>query len=327
MLKNIPGIALVFVASLSMTADADIVNTVIYQQTNRVVVGGADAMYDNGAGGQQTTDGTPISQQFITNGGGPTVSTLDISARGEEGPTGGTPTLKTDTQLMFTTDTSGGGFVETWKSVSASATSAVTISDTISVSGVPSGVTGGRLEFNWALTGGSSISAISPTGSVLSDQVSSFVSLSSNVGTGLISSLFLGNGPPDPATLITPSSSVSDNGSAATGTVTLDVDWVVGTPIGVTFDLFSEVVLQAGTNDASQFTANLISNYFNTALLSGVIVYDQNGNMITAPGISVDGTNYTYNTITAVPEPSAFLFGMLAVAGVFVIRFVRRAIR
>ncbi|MEZ6115417.1 MAG: hypothetical protein R3C28_02420 [Pirellulaceae bacterium] len=240
------------------------------------------------------------------------VNSLRFIADGAQSGGNSTPELKSKAQLIADISAADGlpYFVDAY------AYSQSSITDSVQVTNVPGTVAGGELIFAWALDGDSSISASVPSGinglSVTLNNLASTVRLTSSVSMTPIADETI-DVPSAPFSLAA-GNNFSDSFSATTGTTIIPVPygWTAGN-VNVDFTLVSEVHLNATNNGASGLNADLLADYYNTATLIGVVIKDQNGNVL--PDAVLTGTNFTYNTITAVPEPSAFWFGALVVMG------------
>ncbi|MCA9199936.1 MAG: hypothetical protein KDA87_20490 [Planctomycetales bacterium] len=283
-----------------LKSDADMVaNGWDYSVTSAGSIPLTDSQ-DSSSAIDNTVASLPIgtnSLRFIADGNQSSVSTHELKAMA---------------QLIANISVSDG----TSFSVDARAYSESTITDSVEVTNFPGTVTGGELIFAWALDGNSSISASVPSGmtglGVTLNNLASTVQLTSSVSMTPIADETI-DVPSAPFSLAA-GSSFSDSFSATTGTTIIPVPfgWTAG-EFNVDFTLVSEVHLNATNNGASGLSADLLADYYNTATLIGVIIKDQNGNVL--PDAVLTGTNFTYNTITAVPEPSAFWFGALVVLG------------
>ena len=92
-----------------------------------------------------------------------------------------------------------------------------------------------------------------------------------------------------------------------------------------TLDAQSECGLLLGGNSIAPGTANCvaISNWSDTAYVTGLAVLDANGNPIVATVTSASGTNYNNIQIPAAPEPASFAMVLSGLVGL--VRVARRA--
>jgi hypothetical protein len=279
----------------SSAAHAGFINGFSYTQTNGS--GGGPVTYSNSPGVESTVSDLN-STVTVPNSG----TTMTFEARSM--PVTSTD-LHTYSRLAFDNDSFG--TTETWNRIEANVYAEASLVDLATVV-APSGATSGTLLFSWTLNGQSSYSATAPpTNTVGVDILRSDVKLESTIpGFELIID--------DP--LVAPSfpplseDKIDDLITGATGALLFPVSWTT-TPMPVEFLLRSSVQLDATALDATQFNAIAESDYYNSAILNGVMILDGSGNVLS--DATLQGSNgFTYPTLTSIPEPSSFLLGAVA---------------
>ncbi len=210
-----------------------------------------------------------------------------------------------------------------WNSVSATARAVGGLVDTAFVDGVP-GQVGGFVEFSWTVDGQSNID-LNPVGTAKSnayiiDVLNTTASLTSSEG---VPDDFVDDQRP-------PIGTTSVNTSTSTPELfevqVFAVDWFAGQDFDVLFELETTAKLSIVNGDAAGFTSTVDANFTNTAVLSQIRIYDQQGNILPDATITsrTDPTGIVYADFVAVPEPSAGLFGLLMATAFGAIRFYRR---
>ena len=263
------------------------------------------------------------SSNFVGVTKTPTYSTLTFSAIADEQSASATNfSLKSAAEIDININASSNSADDQFDELTAQASSTTMLSDTVRVTGLPNGTTG-FIQFNWALTGLSSLSATESSGhTVLLDNYQVDVDLS-----------ITAPGQPFPpfASTLTPSalginnSSTSRTQGVPSGAIILPVSFTAGTDIPVDFTLTTAVSMAINPMDTVgfQFMGNLHADYDNTAVLSGVSILDMSMNPMSGVGLESTMGKGSYN-VTAVPEPSAFALGFVVFAFTFFARFIKR---
>ena len=206
-------------------------------------------------------------------------------------------------------DIDGRGTETGWQSVTASSRAVGALVDTAIVEGVQ-GQVGGVIEFLWDVTGTSNLSLDPKLASdaYIIEEFRSLAILSPSEGDGLLNEVFENN-PPIPLF----GTSVQSSVPAFASQQVFFVDWIVGEEFDVFFQLATVARLKVTNFDAAGFEANLDVDFGNTASLSRIRILDDQGNVIPdATLTSNDPSGPVYaDVITAVPEPSGFLFVLM----------------
>ena len=204
-------------------------------------------------------------------------------------------------RASITADVDQLGTNEAWNKVEASAEAQATLVDTITVQGA-SGVPGGQLIFHWTLQGISEISFAkkSMVDLLLVNDLSTSATLQSTIpGSGGV--------------IVSEMHSHPEEGSFpfSSGALSFSVPWQGGSPVPIFFDLEVNTNLRAFNFDARGFDAFTEVDAFNTAVLTGIAVFDSSG-MALENATVISESGYAY---PMVPEPGS---GLLLVVSLLV---------
>ncbi len=307
-------LALVGIAAAASVGYADFTNSYSYTQKN---------ISPSNVTTTFTNSDSSTTSNFVAVAESPTYSTLTFSAIADEQSASATNfSLKSAAEIDININASSNAADDQFDQLTAQATSTTMLSDTVRVTGLPNG-TMGFIQFNWALTGVSSLSAAESSGhTVLLDNYQVDVDLSITAP---------GQAFPPFASTLTPSvlginnSSTSRTQGVPSGAIILPVNFTAGTDIPVDFTLTTDVSMSINPMDTVgfQFVGNLHADYDNTAVLSGVSFFDVGMNPMSGVGLESTMGKGSYN-VTAVPEPSAFALGFIVLGCTAGARFMRR---
>ena len=225
--------------------------------------------------------------------------------------------LKSQASLTFTYDPDliGDGD-NAWFETQASVTETNTLTDLVSVQGAEN-VSGGWLQFYWNVDGQQTLSFNMPNaGSVqasvfdASAEISGFATIDGDDyplqgGFDTFTSLLDNNSSP-----LTGGTSYSATSGPIFSDFSTIVPWTGGSNVTVNFTLSSTVELElTGNGETPAFTADLQSDFSNTATIVGVAVLDSQMSLI--PGATAFSIT-NESTYAAVPEPSSALCLLIA---------------
>ncbi|MCA9215782.1 MAG: hypothetical protein KDB27_22105 [Planctomycetales bacterium] len=285
----------------SAPASAEFTNSYSYTQENKDSMGGTVPYSDSGSS---------MSANFVEVTKTPTNSTLKFDAiSNESSDAAATFSMGSRAGIDAVINAPANAMLEQFEKLTSQASAVTMVSDTVEVTGLPNGTTGFIL-FDWTLTGNSTLSAAESSGNaVLINGISAKTTLSVTVAP---EAPFMEEYELTPSVLGLNNSSTTNSFSAPPGSIILPVAFTAGSTVDVDFLLKTEAFMNIDPVDplGFQFDADVSAQYESTAVLNGVLLIDDDNNPLVG-GVSSTIGKGAYNNVTAVPEPSPFLCGIV----------------